>query len=113
MTVLTCPLWVWASIAESLQALMQLDRSSIGQHELSGNRYGQSKAAALLNYKKKHGIVNLRYRKHADNIVGKMTIASLDGEVAQREKGTQVVVEAISCRFDSAHDGIGPESDGS
>jgi len=43
--------------------------------------YGPETAGAVLAYKRKHNIVNLRYQTQADDIVGKMTMASLDGDM--------------------------------
>jgi hypothetical protein len=45
--------------------------------------YGSSTANGVLNYKRKRGIINRTYQTQADNIVGKMTIAALDAEMAR------------------------------
>jgi hypothetical protein len=58
----------------------------------------------VLSYKKKRSIINPAYQTQADNIVGKMTIASLDKEILQRENRTRIVVETISCRFKDESD---------
>src|SRR5579885_3222356 len=63
------------------QALIAIDGADINIDELSGKRYGPSTANAVLSYKKKRNIINLTYQTQADNIVGKMTIASLDSEM--------------------------------
>ena len=42
--------------------------------------------AAVLNFKKKRGIINRAYQTAPDNIVGKMTIWSLDEEIGARER---------------------------
>lgn len=63
-------------------ALGTLDRASIDPTEVTGQRYGSSTAAAVLTYKQRRNIVNPAYQKTADNIVGKMTIAALDKELA-------------------------------
>lgn len=47
--------------------------------------YGQATADAVLAYKQKRDIVNRSYETEADNIVGIMTMAALDSEVAARE----------------------------
>lgn len=44
--------------------------------------YGPRTAAAVLAYKREFDIVNRRYQTSADNIVGRMTIASLDHGIA-------------------------------
>jgi peptidoglycan hydrolase-like protein with peptidoglycan-binding domain len=43
--------------------------------------YGPETAAAVLAYKRKRDIVNRHYQTHADDITGKMTMASLDAEM--------------------------------
>lgn len=47
--------------------------------------YGPATAAAVLAYKRKRNIVNAAYQTQADNIVGKMTVAALDGEMKALE----------------------------
>jgi hypothetical protein len=85
-------------------ALAWLDGATINALEIAARRYGQSTAAAVLSYKKKRSIINRSYQTQADNIVGKMTIASLDKEILQREHRTHIVVESISCRFKDESD---------
>ncbi len=65
-------------------ALMLLDSASIAPRELVIDLYGETTAASVLAYKRKRNIVNRSYQSTADNIVGKMTIASLDSEMAKR-----------------------------
>jgi peptidoglycan hydrolase-like protein with peptidoglycan-binding domain len=62
-------------------ALVVIDNSPIDVAELRNGRYGPSTAAAVLAYKRKRQIVNHSYQTQADDIVGKMTIASLDREM--------------------------------
>ena len=81
------------------RALTLIDGAQIGAGEQSTRRYGTSTAAAVLAYKRKRNIVNRSYQTQADDIVGRMTIESLDKEMAQREQRTIIRVEAISCRF--------------
>jgi hypothetical protein len=59
-------------------ALIQLDDAAVAPDSV----YGPATAAAVLAYKKKRGIVNRAYQSTADNIVGKMTMAALDKEMA-------------------------------
>ena len=66
-------------------ALQELDGLSIDMGELVANRYGPSTAAAVLAYKRKRKIINRAYQTTEDNIVGKMTIASLDKEMFERQ----------------------------
>jgi hypothetical protein len=49
--------------------------------------YGPRTAAAVLEYKKVLQIINRRYQSAPDNIVGRMTIASLDTAIFQLEGG--------------------------
>ena len=53
--------------------------------------YGSGTANAVLAYKRKRNIINTAYQNQADNIVGKMTIASLDREVLAKENGPSPV----------------------
>src|SRR5690348_12241104 len=59
-------------------ALRAMDQLEIDPAEIEQKRYGRSTAAAVLAYKRKRGIINRSYQSAADNIVGKMTIKSLD-----------------------------------
>jgi hypothetical protein len=63
------------------KALFILDGAGIDPAEQGA--YGPSTANAVLAYKKKRKIINYSYQTQADNIVGKMTIASLDKELVQ------------------------------
>jgi hypothetical protein len=72
-------------VAKIQSALMQLDDAQINSADLQRAHYGPSTAQAVLNYKKQRNIVNHAYQSHADNIIGKMTIASLDQEMALLE----------------------------
>lgn len=73
-------------VAKIQFALFAIDRLSIDRTELVKQRYGKSTAAAVLAYKRRRGIINRSYQATADNIVGKMTIASLDKEMRLRER---------------------------
>jgi hypothetical protein len=66
-------------------ALFVLDGAKIENKELIAKLYGPSTAAAVLSYKRKRNIINYSYQTQADNIVGKMTINSLDKEIYQYE----------------------------
>jgi hypothetical protein len=67
------------------QALIRIDNVRIAPDELTTASYGKSTAAAVLDYKTRRNIINKSYQKTADNIVGKMTIRSLDDEILARE----------------------------
>lgn len=68
-------------------ALLVLDSAAIALAERDSWTYGASTAAAVLHYKQKRDIVNRSYQKQADDIVGKMTIASLDTGMRTFESG--------------------------
>ena len=64
---------------------MQLDLVTIAQDELTDALYGISTAHAVLAYKQKRQIINRNYQKDADDITGRMTVASLDKELFAKE----------------------------
>jgi hypothetical protein len=66
-------------------ALFLIDDSVIDRGELSAKKYGPSTAAAVLAFKQERNIINRSYQTQADDIVGKMTIAELDKELAELE----------------------------
>jgi hypothetical protein len=67
------------------QALIELDGAEIAPNELAATSYGPSTAGAVLFYKTKRNIINRSYQTQADNIVGIMTMAALDTEMAVNE----------------------------
>jgi hypothetical protein len=70
-----------AHVGKIQTALIQLDGASVSV-DLS---YGPKTAAAVLAYKRKRNIVNRARQTQADNIVGIMTMASLDAEMVGAE----------------------------
>jgi hypothetical protein len=66
-------------------ALILLDGAVISDDEVQRTFYGASTANAVLAYKQKRNIINRSYQTQADNIVGKMTMASLDREMQKWE----------------------------
>ncbi len=72
-------------VAKIQFALFLLDALKIDRSELVTQTYGPSTAAAVLSYKTKRQIINKSYQSTPDNIVGKMTIASLDAEMRGRQ----------------------------
>ena len=84
-------------VSKLQQALNALGDQEISPHEIASKTYGPSTASAVLSYKKKRNIINFSYPTLADNIVGKMTIASLDKEMQQLEKPP--VVTSVPCRW--------------
>ena len=73
-------------VAKIQTAVSRLNGYTIAFEEIREMRYGPSTAAAVLAYKRARNIVNRNYQTQADNIVGKMTIAALDQEIAVFEK---------------------------
>ena len=67
-------------------ALATLDHIVVAPGEVQSQTYGTSTANGVLAYKRKRGIINPSYQTKADNVVGKMTIASLDAEMALAER---------------------------
>lgn len=76
-------------------ALAFLDKIKIDAAELQQKRYGPSTAAAVLAYKQKRNIINRSYQTQADNIVGKMTIATLDKEMLGKNGATPPIPDTI------------------
>lgn len=72
-------------VAKIQAALITLEAHLIEPAELRERLYGTSTANAVLAYKRKRQIINHRYQSTADNIVGKMTIARLDADMAKLE----------------------------
>jgi hypothetical protein len=77
-------------------ALVLLDDAAIDDDELVRTLYGPSTASAVLNYKRKRNVINRSYQTQADNIVGKMTIASLDSEILKRPSTEPVQIKPLS-----------------
>lgn len=77
------------------EALQVLEGAKISREDLTAGVYGRSTAAAVLDFKKKRGIVNHAYQTTPDNIVGKMTIRSLDEEIAARERQRSNLLQAF------------------
>jgi peptidoglycan hydrolase-like protein with peptidoglycan-binding domain len=73
-------------VSKIQSALVVLDQSRIDVSELRENCYGPSTAAAVLAFKRKRQIINYSYQTHADDIVGKMTIAAMDREMQAIEQ---------------------------
>lgn len=66
-------------------ALNAIDGLTIASGELEARHYGPSTADAVLAYKRKRSIINHSYQSSEDNIVGKMTIASLDNDMLSQQ----------------------------
>jgi hypothetical protein len=83
------------------QALRLLDGDAIDPVELAAERYGPSTAKAILSYKTKYSIVNRAYQTRPDNIVGIMTMASLDDGMFRIEQ-EQSSVKVVNCPWSSS-----------
>lgn len=81
-------------VAKIQSALAQIDNLNIQADELVARIYGASTAAAVLSFKRRRNIINVSYQTHADDIVGKMTIAALDREMVIRENRR---IPSINC----------------
>jgi peptidoglycan hydrolase-like protein with peptidoglycan-binding domain len=79
------------------KALDAVGDEEICANEITSKTYGTSTAAAVLAYKRKHNIVNPSYQKQPDNIVGKMTIASLDKDMQRLEASALVI--SCGCKW--------------
>jgi diketogulonate reductase-like aldo/keto reductase len=79
------------------QTLIGADDARIAATELLTEHYGPTTAQAVLRYKTKRNIINFSYQKKADNIVGKMTIAALDADMAELER--TISLKRIRCNF--------------
>ena len=73
-------------VAKIQSALGIIEGALIDSDELANSVYGPSTASEVLAYKRKRDIVNRTYQQRADDIVGKMTIASLDREILEGEQ---------------------------
>ena len=77
---------VGAHVGLIQKCLLVLEPSVISADEIRSRTYGRTTAASVLAYKKPRDIVNRSYQSQADNIVGKMTIARLDEDIAKVEQ---------------------------
>ena len=73
-------------VAKIQLALATLAHYVVAPGESQSQTYGTSTANGVLTYKRKRGIINPAYQTTADNVVGKMTIASLDADMARAER---------------------------
>ncbi|MEJ1933263.1 hypothetical protein WDZ92_23950 [Nostoc sp. NIES-2111] len=112
---------VGSHVAKIQMALMALDEARIDLSELHGKRYGISTTAAVLAYKQKRKIINRAYQTQADNIVGKMTVASLDKDLIALDRrppntafcGHGTSAAAAATRFGLRETAPGPGAPGS
>ena len=68
-------------VSKIQNAVLVLEGGRISAGELQDQRYGPDTARLVLAYKTRRKIINTAYQKTADDIVGKLTIQSLDAEM--------------------------------
>lgn len=85
-----------AHVGKLQRALIETDASVISPQEIIEQRYGETTAKAVLDYKTKRSIINRAYQATADNVVGIMTMQSLDREMRAIERGQFTKEEAAS-----------------
>lgn len=76
-------------------ALIALDGADLK----ADGAYGPATAAAVLAYKKKRSIINPAYQTQADDIVGRMTMANLDQEIAKNEPPADAKLQIVPSSF--------------
>jgi hypothetical protein len=74
-------------VRKTQKAVVILCETSIDPREIVAGLYGPSTANAVLAYKQARQIINPAYQTRADDIIGKLTIKSLDAEMAKLERG--------------------------
>jgi hypothetical protein len=72
-------------VSKIQEALVILNQAILIGTDVSSQTYGQSTADAVLDYKTDRGIINRAYQTAPDNIVGIMTINTMDTEMAAIE----------------------------
>jgi hypothetical protein len=88
-------------VAKIQKALNILDEAGLKADGV----YGPATANAVLNYKTARDIVNRSYETKADDIVGRMTMAALDKEMAANEdSGSSVPIVSFSQHFSCEDD---------
>ena len=76
-------------------ALTTLDGAAIA----ADGKFGPATGAAVLAFKKKRDIVNRSYQSQPDSVVGKLTMAALDAEMAGAEKRVRIVTDGSYCKL--------------
>lgn len=82
-------------VSKIQEALILLDYAIIKGDDISKQRYGDSTADAVLEYKSRPGkeIINRTYQSEPDDIVGVMTMAHLDKEILELESRMPAMIE--------------------
>ena len=73
------------AVALLQRALVAISQADISEQEIRKKFYGPTTAHAVLKYKSQRNIINRAYQTQPDDIVGKMTIVSLDQEMFRLE----------------------------
>lgn len=73
-------------------AVLALEGGTLFGQELLREQYGPQTAKLVLAYKARRKIINFSYQTKPDNIVGKMTIRSLDTEMLAFETSQKLKV---------------------
>lgn len=85
-----------AHVGKIQQALIILGSAVIAPSEIQTELYGATTAKSVLDYKTRRNIINRAYQSTPDNIVGKMTIASLDRELVAQDSDS---LDGIHCKL--------------
>jgi hypothetical protein len=80
-------------VSKIQEALVILFDAILTGTDVSSQRYGDSTAQAVLDYKTARGIINRTYQSTPDNIVGIMTIARMDQEMVAMEGAMPDMIE--------------------
>jgi hypothetical protein len=76
-------------------ALRVLDGVRVDDREVARGHYGRSTAAGVLGYKRRRNIVNHSYQTTPDDVVGRQTIESLDGEMLNKQRALSMSAVGI------------------
>ncbi|HMF58461.1 MAG TPA: hypothetical protein VK619_19105 [Pyrinomonadaceae bacterium] len=80
-------------VSKIQEALVILDNALLLGNDISSQTYGPSTAETVLAYKTTRNIVNRAYQSTPDDIVGIMTIARMDTEMADMEARMPEMIE--------------------
>jgi peptidoglycan hydrolase-like protein with peptidoglycan-binding domain len=89
-------------VAKIQRALNILDQASLDED----GAYGSETASAVLRYKQKRRIINKHYQTQPDNIVGIMTISTMDHELSPDLGPTVIIGQVATSSSHPSHAGI-------
>ena len=81
-----------AFVSKIQYALICVDDFRPASNEFPCGFFGPTTKAAVHKFKSKRGIINFAYETKVDDIVGKMTIARLDAELAELEQRSDACI---------------------